>query len=196
MRVEARSFISKLHHRLEATLIHFKHDQVEAMTMGPRICVLNAVRLQQLDTPFNLYHNPYNVFVAGFIGSPSMNFFDAKLESGPSDTLTIDTGVFKLNVPPSKAAPFRTHIGREVIVGVRPEDMHDMEYQPPGITPAQIEANVEVVEQMGNEMIIYLEEGGKNFIARTDPRTRPRVGRRLPISLNLDNMHIFDRDTE
>jgi multiple sugar transport system ATP-binding protein len=196
LRVEARSFISKLHQRLETTFIYVTHDQVEAMTMGTRICVLNAGRLQQVDTPFNLYHNPYNVFVAGFIGSPSMNFFDAKLESGPNDTLTIDTGVFKLNVPPSKAAPFRTHIGREVIVGVRPEDMHDMEYQPPGITPAQIEANVEVVEQMGNEMIIYLEEGGKNFIARTDPRTRSRVGGRLAISINLDNMHIFDRDTE
>jgi multiple sugar transport system ATP-binding protein len=196
LRVEARSFISKLHQRLETTFIYVTHDQVEAMTMGTRICVLNAGRLQQVDTPFNLYHNPYNVFVAGFIGSPSMNFFDAKLEAGPNDTLTIDTGVFKLNVPPSKAAPFRTHVGREVIVGVRPEDMHDMEYQPPGITPAQIEANVEVVEQMGNEMIIYLEEGGKNFIARTDPRTRSRVGGRLAISINLDNMHVFDRDTE
>jgi multiple sugar transport system ATP-binding protein len=196
LRVEARSFISKLHQRLETTFIYVTHDQVEAMTMGTRICVLNAGRLQQVDTPFNLYHNPYNVFVAGFIGSPSMNFFDAKLEAGPNDTLTVDTGVFKLNVPPSKAAPFRTHVGREVIVGVRPEDMHDMEYQPPGITPAQIEANVEVVEQMGNEMIIYLEEGGKNFIARTDPRTRSRVGGRLAISINLDNMHVFDRDTE
>lgn len=196
LRVEARSFISKLHQRLETTFIYVTHDQVEAMTMGTRICVLNAGRLQQVDTPFNLYHNPYNVFVAGFIGSPSMNFFDAKLEAGPNDTMTIDTGVFKLNVPPSKAAPFRSHVGREVIVGVRPEDMHDMEFQPPGITPAQIEANVEVVEQMGNEMIIYLEEGGKNFIARTDPRTKSRVGGRLSISINLDNMHVFDRDTE
>ena len=196
LRVEARSFISKLHQRLETTFIYVTHDQVEAMTMGTRICVLNAGRLQQVDTPFNLYHNPYNVFVAGFIGSPSMNFFDAKLEAGPNDTMTIDTGVFKLNVPPSKAAPFRSHVGREVIVGVRPEDMHDMEFQPPGITPAQIEANVEVVEQMGNEMIIYLEEGGKNFIARTDPRTKSRVGGRLGISINLDNMHVFDRDTE
>ncbi|MDQ7024782.1 MAG: sn-glycerol-3-phosphate ABC transporter ATP-binding protein UgpC [Anaerolineae bacterium] len=196
LRVEARSFISKLHQRLETTFIYVTHDQVEAMTMGTRICVLNAGRLQQVDSPFDLYHNPYNVFVGGFIGSPSMNFYDARLEEGENDALTIDTGVFKLDVPPSKAAPFRSHIGREVIFGVRPEDMHDMDYQPPGIIPAQIEANVEVIEQMGNEMIIYLEEGGKNFIARTDPRTKARIGGRLTLALNLDNMHIFDRDTE
>jgi multiple sugar transport system ATP-binding protein len=196
LRVEARSFISKLHQRLETTFIYVTHDQVEAMTMGTRICVLNAGRLQQVDSPYNLYHNPYNVFVGGFIGSPSMNFFDARLEAGDNDNLIIDTGVFRLNVPPSKAAPFRSHVGREVILGVRPEDMHDMNYEPPGITPSKIEANVEVVEQMGNEMILYLEEGGKSFIARTDPRTQARVGGRLGIAINLDNMHIFDRDTE
>lgn len=195
LRVEARSFISKLHQRLETTFIYVTHDQVEAMTMGTRICVLNAGRLQQVDTPFNLYHNPYNVFVAGFIGSPSMNFFDARLSS-EGDGLIVDTGVFRLNVPAAKAEPFRSHIGREVILGVRPEDIHDMKFLPPGITPAQIEANVEVVEQMGNEMILYLEEGGKNFIARTDPRTDARVGGRLNAVMNLDNMHIFDRDTE
>lgn len=196
LRVEARSFISKLHQRLETTFIYVTHDQVEAMTMGTRICVLNAGRLQQVDTPFNLYHNPYNVFVAGFIGSPSMNFFDARLAAGDGDSLTVDTGVFKIKVPAAKATPFRSHVGKEVILGIRPEDIHDFDFQPPGITPAQVEANVEVVEQMGNEMIIYLEEGGKNFIARTDPRTHARVGARLGMVLNLDNMHIFDRETE
>lgn len=196
LRVEARSFISKLHQRLETTFIYVTHDQVEAMTMGTRICVLNAGRLQQVDTPFNLYHNPYNVFVAGFIGSPSMNFFDARLQAGEGGELVVDTGVFELHVPPAKAEPFRTHVGKEVILGVRPEDIHDQQFLPPGITPAGVEANVEVVEQMGNEMIIYLEEGGKNFIARTDPRTQAHVGGRLGIVINLDNMHIFDRDTE
>lgn len=196
LRVEARSFISKLHQRLETTFLYVTHDQVEAMTMGTRICVLNAARVQQIDSPFNLYHNPYNVFVAGFIGSPSMNFFDASLAQGDDQSLTVDTGVFKINVPPSKAEPFRSHIGQDVILGIRPEDIHDIDFQPPGITPAQLEASVEVIEQMGNEMIIYLEEGGKNFIARTDPRTNANVGGRLGVVLNLDNMHIFDRDTE
>lgn len=196
LRVEARSFISKLHQRLETTFIYVTHDQVEAMTMGTRICVLNAGKLQQIDSPFNLYHNPANVFVAGFIGSPSMNFFDARVLAGEGDALDIDTGVFKIKIPPAKAEPFRSHVGKEVIFGVRPEDIHDMHFLPPGITPAQIEASVEVVEQMGHEMILYLEEGGKNFIARTDPRTQAAVGHRLAITMNLDNMHIFDRQTE
>jgi multiple sugar transport system ATP-binding protein len=195
LRVEARSFISKLHQRLETTFIYVTHDQVEAMTMGTRICVLNAGELQQIDTPFKLYHNPRNVFVAGFIGSPSMNFFDAQLKQ-ENGGLVADTGVFQVAVPAAKAAPFKTHVGKRVIFGIRPEDIHDVEFAPPGITPGTIEANVDVVEQMGNEMIIYLEDGGKTFIARTDPRTKARVGGRMGAVLNLDNVHIFDADTE
>jgi multiple sugar transport system ATP-binding protein len=195
LRVEARSFISKLHQRLETTFIYVTHDQVEAMTMGTRICVLNAGELQQIDTPFKLYHNPRNVFVAGFIGSPSMNFFDAQLKQ-ENGGLVADTGVFQVPVPAAKAAPFKTHVGKRVIFGIRPEDIHDVEFAPPGIAPGTIEANVDVVEQMGNEMIIYLEDGGKTFIARTDPRTKARVGGRMGAVLNLDNMHIFDADTE
>jgi multiple sugar transport system ATP-binding protein len=195
LRVEARSFISKLHQRLETTFIYVTHDQVEAMTMGTRICVLSAGELQQIDSPFNLYHNPRNVFVATFIGSPSMNLFKATLGKGTSG-LTIDTGTFQLNVPESKAAPFMSHIGKEVIFGIRPEDIHDIDFQPPGILPSQTEGNVDVIEQMGNEMIIYLEEGGKTFIARTDPRTRARIGGRMGLVFNMENMHIFDKDTE
>ena len=175
LRVEARSFISKLHQRLETTFIYVTHDQVEAMTMGTRICVLNAGQLQQIDSPFNLYHNPRNVFVAGFIGSPSMNFFDATLKPD-GDNLQVDTGAFSLKIPANKATPFKSHVGSDVILGVRPEDIHDTNYLPQGIIPANISASVEVIEQMGNEMIIYLENGGKNFIARTDPRTDAQVG--------------------
>jgi len=195
LRVEARSFISKLHQRLETTFIYVTHDQVEAMTMGSRICVLSAGELQQIDTPFNLYHNPRNVFVAGFIGSPSMNFFDAELRQGDNG-LIIDTKVFNIHVPAARAEPYKSSVGKKVILGVRPEDIHDMEFQPPGIAPANIEATVDVIEQMGNEMILYLEEGGKSFIARTDPRTSARIGGRLGMSLNLDNIHVFDAQTE
>jgi multiple sugar transport system ATP-binding protein len=195
LRVEARSFISKLHQRLETTFIYVTHDQVEAMTMGTRICVLSAGMLQQIDTPYNLYHNPRNVFVAGFIGSPAMNFFDATLREVDGN-LVIDTGVFQLRVPASRATPYRSHIGKKVVFGIRPEDIHDIEFQPPGILPSQVEANVDVVEQMGNEIILYLEEGGKSFIARTDPRTSARVGGRLGLAFNLENMHIFDADSE
>jgi multiple sugar transport system ATP-binding protein len=195
LRVEARSFISKLHQRLETTFIYVTHDQVEAMTMGTRICVLSAGELQQVDTPFNLYHNPRNKFVAGFIGSPAMNFLNATLKQGDGN-LIVDTGVMQINVPAKKAEPFKSHIDKKVVFGIRPEDIHDAEYQPPGITPALVEANVDVVEQMGNEMILYLEQGGTNFIARTDPRTRARVGGRIGMVVDVDNMHIFDADTE
>ena len=195
LRVEARSFISKLHQRLGTTFIYVTHDQVEAMTMGTRICVLSAGELQQIDTPFNLYHNPRNLFVAGFIGSPSMNFFDATIKQGEGNNLVVETATFPIQVPASKAEPFRTHIGKRVILGIRPEDIHDVDYQPSGITPAVIEANVDVVEQMGNEIILYLEDGGKTFIARTDPRTRARVGGRLGVAIDVDNMHLFDADT-
>jgi multiple sugar transport system ATP-binding protein len=195
LRVEARSFISKLHQRLETTFIYVTHDQVEAMTMGTRICVLNAGELQQIDSPFNLYHNPRNVFVGGFIGSPSMNFFDATIREEEGG-LVVDTGVFGIHVPPKIAEPYRSHIGKKVILGARPEDIHDVEFQPPGITPSQVEANVDVIEQMGNEMIIYLERGGKTFIARTDPRTNARIGGKMGLVFNVDNMHLFDSDTE
>ncbi len=195
LRVEARSFISRLHQRLETTFIYVTHDQVEAMTMGTRICVLNEGKLQQIDSPFNLYHNPHNIFVAGFIGSPSMNFFDATLKAD-GDNLVVDVGAFSLPVPASKADSFRSHVGMEVVCGIRPEDIDDSNYLPQGIIPENMRCNVEVVEQMGNEVIIYLENAGKNFIARTDPRTDATVGEPMDITINLDNMHLFDINTE
>lgn len=163
--------------------------------MGTRICVLNEGELQQIDSPFNLYHNPHNIFVAGFIGSPSMNFFDATLKES-NGSLVVDVGAFTLDVPDSKADSFRSHVGMDVICGIRPEDIHDTNYLPQGIIPANLTTNVEVVEQMGNEVIIYLENGGKNFIARTDPRTGASVGNEMGVTFNLDNIHIFDATTE
>lgn len=195
LRVEARSFISRLHQRLETTFIYVTHDQVEAMTMGTRICVLSEGKLQQIDSPFDLYHHPHNVFVAGFIGSPSMNFFDARLIDRDGEML-IDTGAFLLPVAESRRDAFRSHLGQDVILGVRPEDVHDSNYLPQGITPAAVDARAEVLEQMGNEVIIYLESGGKNFIARTDPRTGASVGSPINVSINLDNLHLFDSKTE
>jgi multiple sugar transport system ATP-binding protein len=195
LRVEARSFISKLHQRLGTTFIYVTHDQVEAMTMGTRICVLNAGELQQIDSPYNLYHNPRNLFVAGFIGSPSMNFFDAtlKVEGG---NYFVDTGNMKLAVPADKVEAFRDHAGKKVVFGIRPEDIHDADFQPPGIVPALVEADVDVVEQMGNEMVVYLADRGSNFISRMDPRTRARVGNRMGVVFNMENMHLFDVDSK
>ena len=195
LRVEARSFISKLHQRLETTFVYVTHDQVEAMTMGTRICVLNAGDLMQLDTPYNLYHNPANVFVGGFIGSPSMNFFDASLVQTDSG-IAVDTDIFMVPLPAEMADVYKPYLGKRVIFGIRPEDIHDKDYQPASINPVPIEANVDVIEQMGNEMIIYFEEGGKTFIGRLDPRTRARIGARMNVVVNVDNIHLFDVDTE
>jgi len=199
LRVEARSFISKLHQRLGTTFVYVTHDQVEAMTMGTRICVMSAGELQQIDTPYNLYHNPRNIFVAGFIGSPSMNFFDGTLRVQDGG-LIIETPGFPIKIPAAKAEPYRASAaainGKRVILGIRPEDIHDVEFLPSGISPAQMEANVDVVEQMGNEIILYLEDRGKTFIARTDPRTRARVGNRMGIAMNIDNLHVFDADSQ
>jgi multiple sugar transport system ATP-binding protein len=195
LRVEARSFISKLHQRLGTTFIYVTHDQVEAMTMGTRICVMSAGELQQIDTPFNLYHNPRNVFVAGFIGSPAMNFFDGTLKD-VDGKLVVQTHAYQLPIPATKYDVYRPHAGKRVVVGIRPEDISDVDYQPSGIVPAVVEANVDVVEQMGNEIILYLEEQGKTFVSRTDPRTQARAGQRMGIAFNTDNIHLFDAETE
>jgi len=195
LRVEARAFISKLHQRLGTTFIYVTHDQVEAMTMGTRIAVLNAGELQQVDTPTNLYQHPSNVFVAGFIGSPSMNFFDAKL-SETDGKIWIETSTFRLPAPPPRLEIYRPYVGKTVILGIRPEDIHDPQFQPANIIPATIEANVDVVEQMGNEKIVYLEDNGKTFVSRMDPRTAASVGQHVTVIIATSNIHLFDAQTE
>jgi multiple sugar transport system ATP-binding protein len=195
LRVEARAFISKLHQRLGTTFIYVTHDQVEAMTMGTRIAVLNAGELQQIDTPQNLYSHPANIFVAGFIGSPAMNFFDGSLTE-VDGKLAVETTNFRVPLPASRAEAYKPYVGKSVILGIRPEDIHDPHFQPPNIAPAAIDANVDVVEQMGYEKLLYLEEGGKTFIARFDPRTGASVGQRIQVVIDTSNAHVFDAQTE
>jgi multiple sugar transport system ATP-binding protein len=198
LRVEARAFISRLHQRLGTTFIYVTHDQVEAMTMGTRIAVLSAGYLQQIESPSNLYSYPDNIFVAGFIGSPSMNFFDANvIEDGGKPML--DTGDFVIPAPPDREHLVKEYIGKSVVLGVRPDDIHHPEFQPADITPATIEANVDVIELMGNEKIVYLSfEGGStsSFLARMDPRAGVHLGGKTGAVLNLDNIHVFDTETE
>ena len=195
LRVATRSELSKLHQRLETTFIYVTHDQVEAMTMGTRIAVMRDGILQQVDTPQALYSLPGNIFVAGFIGSPSMNFFDVTV-TGTKEEMFLDGGSFKVQVPSHKTASLADYLGKEVVFGVRPEDIDDPEYAPPGIIGAPVKARVDVTELMGNEVFLYLVSGTKSFIARVDPRTPARVGQDVEVLLNMENMHIFDRDTE
>jgi multiple sugar transport system ATP-binding protein len=196
LRVEARTFISKLHQRLGTTFIYVTHDQVEAMTMGERIAVLNAGRLMQIDSPTALYDHPSNVFVAGFIGSPSMNFFDNSILTEQDGKMVVDTGYFLADVPKERYDLYRPHLGKKVVFGIRPENIAHPDFPAPGIIPSAIEANVDVVEEMGHEKIVYLEEGGKTFLARMDPRSELHVGQRTGALLNMASMHLFDADTE
>jgi len=193
LRVQTRAEISKLHQRLQTTFIYVTHDQVEAMTMADRIAVMKDGILQQLDNPQNLYDSPANVFVAGFIGSPAMNFFDARLEQSDG-ALVLDAGAFNVQIPEDRAGSFRKASGQNVIFGIRPEDIYDPEFAPPGIGPAQIEAKVDVTELMGNEIILYLTSKDRSFVGRVDPRTRARVGDKLNIAFNMRNMHLFEKE--
>jgi multiple sugar transport system ATP-binding protein len=197
LRVQARAEISKLHMRLGTTFIYVTHDQTEAMTMGTRIAVMKDGLLQQIASPQVLYDTPYNVFVAGFIGSPSMNFFDVTL-TGSKDEMYVDGGSFRLRVPPDKAQLFgeQGYLGKQVIFGIRPEDVNDPEYVAPGIYEQRMETKVDVTELMGNEVFLYLITGEKQFMARVDPRTKAHVGGTLDAVINMDRMRVFDRDTE
>jgi len=195
LRVQTRAEISKLHQRLQATFIYVTHDQMEAMTMGTRIAVLRDGVLQQLDTPQKLYESPDNVFVAGFIGSPAMNFFDVKVV-GTMDEMYIEGPGFKLRVPQSKAKALRHYLGKEVIFGIRPDDIHDRQFSPQGITAEYLTVMVDVTELMGNEVFLYLLTDSKTLIARVDPRTSARVGHKIDVAFNMDNVHFFDRNTE
>lgn len=194
LRVETRTNISKLHIQLQTTFIYVTHDQVEAMTMASRIAVLNDGILQQIDTPQNLYDKPDNLFVAGFIGSPAMNFFPATLRRVDRDVI-IDGGSFAVKIPEDRVAIYRPHDGKAVIFGIRPEDVHNPQFAPPGIVTQKIEAQVDVTELMGNEILCYLKTGDTNFIARVDPRSSYHIGEKTAVVLNMGNIHIFDRGT-
>ena len=195
LRVQTRAEISKLHQRLQTTFIYVTHDQVEAMTMASRIAVMKDGVLQQLDSPQMLYDCPNNIFVAGFIGSPSMNFFDAQLTRGDGKLL-IDTGAFSVNVPDEKTGPYQSYVGKSVVLGIRPEDVHDPNFAPPGIKTALVDTHVDVTELMGNEVFLYLTAGNKAFVGRVDPRTQAKIGQNIQVALNLNNIHLFDKDTE
>jgi multiple sugar transport system ATP-binding protein len=197
LRVQTRAEISKLHQRLQATFIYVTHDQTEAMTMGTRIAVMKDGLLQQLDSPQQLYDYPDNVFVAGFIGSPAMNFFEAKLVGTPEE-MQIDGPGFRLRVPPSRAQTLHDYLGKELIFGIRPEDIHDRQYAPPGIQAEPVTATVDITELMGAEVYIYLVSDAtlKGFVARVDPRTSARVGKQADVVFDLDKVHFFDRSTE
>ena len=195
LRVQMRAELSKLHHQLQTTFIYVTHDQTEAMTMATRIAVINHGVLQQIDTPQTLYDTPANKFVAGFIGSPAMNFFDAKIVKEGGD-LFVDGDSFKIKIPKDKKSIYDGYAGKEVIFGIRPEDIHNPQYVPADITPESVASKVGVTELMGNEIFAYLRSGSHEFIARVDPRSNYKFGDETQVMFNMENMHIFDKDSE
>jgi len=196
LRVQTRAEISKLHQRLKTTFIYVTHDQTEAMTMGTRIAVMKDGVLQQLDSPQNLYDNPANMFVAGFIGSPSMNFFEATVGRGDG-SLVMDVGSFRLPVPADKASKLESYIGKSVYFGIRPENIHDASFVPVGVeNSARLSANVTVREPLGSEVYAFVENGGKEMVSRLDPRTKAAVGNNIDLVVDMSRMHAFDRDSE
>lgn len=198
LRVEARAMLSRLHQRLETTFIYVTHDQTEAMTMGSRIAVLRDGVLQQIDSPQALYDTPNNVFVAGFIGSPSMNFFDATL-AGDSNQMHVQADGFRLRVPEDKAKIYaeQGYAGKEIVLGIRPNDVYDPNYKASGIMGQPVKCKVDVLEMMGNEIFLYLlTRDAKEFVARVDPRSSVQVGDEMEAFFDMNRMQVFDRETE
>jgi multiple sugar transport system ATP-binding protein len=195
LRVQTRTELSKLHERLGTTFIYVTHDQVEAMTMATRIAVIKDGILQQVGTPEELYFRPGNVFVAGFIGSPSMNFFPAKLAVSDGEYILAAAG-FQVKLPADRGQGLASHAGVDLLVGIRPEDIYDHGFEPAGVRGQPCQAQVDVTEMMGNEKFLHLITGGQKFLARVDPRTRARAGQEIELMLDVDRVHVFDATTQ
>ncbi len=195
LRVQTRAEITKLHQQLATTFIYVTHDQVEAMTMATRIAVIRHGIIQQVDSPQRLYDHPNNVFVAGFIGSPAMNFFDAKVDRS-NGQLTIESEVFNTAIPEAKAPMYQDYVGKQVVFGIRPEDIHDPSFTPADIETSLVDAKVDVTELMGNEIFLHLEAKDNAFVGRVDPRTAIKAGNEVEVAFNMDNMQLFEIDGE
>ena len=195
LRVQMRTEISKLHQRLGATIIYVTHDQTEAMTLGTRIVVMKDGVVQQVDTPQNLYNAPGNLFVAGFIGSPQMNMLDAVVEVKGQDVYLKIGNTASVKLPAEKAKKLTGYNGKTVVMGIRPEHLSDDE-EAIAKSDAIVEAKIEVYELLGAEVYLYFTVNGSNMTARVNPRTQARTGDTVKFALDVDKIHVFDKETE
>lgn len=193
LRVQMRAEIQKLHHRLQTTTIYVTHDQTEAMTMATRLVVMKDGIIQQVGEPKEVYDYPNNVFVGGFIGSPAMNFFKGKIEGNH-----FVTGDVKLEVPEGKLTALRDqgYDKSDIILGVRPEDIHDEPAAVEGAQGTTLDVEVSVAEMMGSEIIIYAQLDEQDFVARVDSRYNITAGETVNLAFNLNKAHFFDVETE
>ncbi len=207
LRAQMRTELSKLHQKLGTTFIYVTHDQTEAMTMADRIVVMKDGLIQQVDTPQHLYDIPCNMFVAGFIGSPQMNFIESVIlkegnqffvEFGSEDTKTRNGVKYRIPLPAEKTEGkgLDEYVGKEVIMGIRPEDVHDEPRYLAEFADCKMYANVEVTEMMGAETYLYVNCEGYNFTARVEPTSKARPGDTIEMVIENTKIHIFDKDTE
>ncbi len=195
MRVQMRTEISKLHQHLESTMIYVTHDQTEAMTMGDRICVMKDGVIQQVASPIDLYDNPCNKFVAGFIGTPPMNFFDGVIIK-KDGKLIFSEGSFSFVIPLEWLDKVAPYTDKKMIFGVRPENIGSEKAERMAASLPTISAQVEVIEPMGSESYIYLSTGENSFVARIDPHKMVSVGETVNFPVYLPKTHLFDADTQ
>lgn len=197
LRVQMRIELAKLHHNLQTTFIYVTHDQTEAMTLGTRIVVMKDGLIQQVDTPLNLYSKPKNKFVAGFIGSPQMNFINTKVEKTDEGILLV-FGSQSVLLPEGKGQALIDggYVGKEVTMGIRPEDIHDSEIFIEASKRSVINAVVNVKELLGAEVLLYMSADHNDLTAKVDPRSLAQPGDSLKVALDLNKVHIFDKETD
>ena len=193
MRIE----IAKLHQRLGTTIIYVTHDQTEAMTLGTRIVVMKDGVIQQVDTPQNLYEKPQNLFVAGFMGSPQMNFLDAVVEV-KGETAYLNVAGISIPLPPAKSKKVIDggYNGKTVTFGIRPEDVYDSQMMVEAKSDSVFESAIRVYELLGAEVFLYFDLGDFPMTARVDPRTTARPGDKVKFAIDVEKIHVFDKETE
>jgi multiple sugar transport system ATP-binding protein len=197
LRVQMRTEITKLHQRLQTTFIYVTHDQTEAMTLGTRIVVMKDGVIQQVDSPVNLYNKPQNLFVAGFIGSPQMNLIETTVKkNGNGADLLFGEFTIRLTDEKAKAVLAGGYEGKTVIMGIRPEDLHDEEAFLAMSPESIIETDVEVTEMLGAEILLYVVCVGQNMVARVNPRSTAKAHDKLKLALDTNRLHVFDKNTE
>lgn len=195
LRVQMRMELQKLHNRLQTTMIYVTHDQIEALTLGHRIVVMKSGSIHQVADPVTLYENPSNKFVAGFIGSPPMNFLEGKIAAQDGDFYFQDRGI-KLRILPQNYAKIASYRDQEVIFGIRPEDIYDKIFAQDARPEFTITATVDIVEPMGSEIYLYLNAGNNTFVARVSNQDTATVNQDLQIVFDMSKAHFFDPHTE
>jgi multiple sugar transport system ATP-binding protein len=195
LRVQMRTEIKKIHQKVATTIIYVTHDQVEAMTLADRTVVMDDGNIQQVGTPQELYETPATRFVAGFIGSPAMNFIPCKLAKNSGGLEVLLEGKYKLKVPKSREATYKSYVGKDLTLGIRPEHLTDIRPHKAGSGMSNMDVKVEVLEPMGVDTMVFFSIGGADLCARVEPHSAKDVGQKMTLTANMNNMHLLDPES-